>query len=240
MISVQYIFKRVNDALSRKNQAGYSSTEDFNGDLRDTENILYEFYFKDYEINQKIADALSVFLIEPEVGFPIVNGYVFYPKDYRHPNEMVYLYKLSKPDCTSEIKEILMHKVCSVSEQVAINTAAIANIPALNSYVDISTVVNYALGFSDYISYTKEVRSYNYGAISIRARVQYTGSQAVNTPIMTDIPATFQENIIRPVIIDTTGTISIGYVRIVEGVMYVVSGFIESSTAWIEVDFNKL
>lgn len=70
--------------------------------------------------------------------------------------------------------------------------------------------------------------------------VQYTGSQAVNTPIMTDIPATFQENIIRPVIIDTTGTISIGYVRIVEGVMYVVSGFIESSTAWIEVDFNKL
>jgi len=139
-----------------------------------------------------------------------------------------------------EKKDKLMNKVCSVSTQVDANTAAIAVIPSLNSYVDISTVVNYASGFSDYITYTKEVRSYNYGAISIRARVQYTGSQAVNTPIMTDIPATFQENIIRPVIIDTTGTLSIGYVRIDTGVMYVVSGFIASSTAWIEVDFNKL
>jgi hypothetical protein len=143
-------------------------------------------------------------------------------------------------DTEIEKKDKLMAKVCSVSSQVDTNTNAIANIPAPNGFVDISSTINYATGFSDFTGYTKQVRSYNYGAISIRARVGYTGAQAVNTPIMINIPNTFQENILRPVLIDTSGTLSIGYVTISAGVMYVVSGFIASSTVWIEIDFNKL
>ena len=133
-----------------------------------------------------------------------------------------------------------MNKVCSVSTQVDANTAAIASIPNPNGFVDISSDITYAPGFSNFTGYVKEVRSYNYGAISIWARVGYTGAQAVNTPIMINIPNTFGENILRPVLIDTSGTLSIGYVRISAGVMYVVSGFIASSTVWIEIDFNKL
>ena len=121
MISVEYIFKRVNDALSRKNQAGYSSVSDFNGDLRDTENILYEFYYKDYEVNQKISDALAVFIKESDL--PIKNGYVSIPTDYRHPLEMAYKYALSKEDCTSTMEEVLMDKLQSNEERDTLASA---------------------------------------------------------------------------------------------------------------------
>src|SRR4051812_22888675 len=109
MVNVNYIFTRVNDSLTRKNQAGYASVADFNGDLRDTENILFEFYYKDFEINQKISDAISVFIEEPPAGFAIVNGYVAYPPDYRHPIEMVYRLVRSSKECKDpDVKEILM------------------------------------------------------------------------------------------------------------------------------------
>lgn len=115
MINVDYIFKRVNDSLSKKNQAGYSSVEDFNGDLHDSENILFEFFYKDYERTQKISDALSPFLVEKD--FPVNSGYVAYPDDYRHPLEMVYNMVLSGKDCESSAQEILMHKLQSNEER---------------------------------------------------------------------------------------------------------------------------
>lgn len=121
MVSVEYIFKRVNDALARKNQAGYSSASDFNGDLRDSENILYEFFYKDYEVNQKISDALAVFLEEKE--FPILNGIVTIPPDYRHPIEMVYVKKTTDDKCNSVAEEVLMDKLQSNEERDTLASA---------------------------------------------------------------------------------------------------------------------
>lgn len=86
MIDVQYIFNRVVKDLARKNQSGYSSTDEFNRDLIDSQNMLYEYYYLQFQKSQKISDALMPFLVE--LTLPIEYGYVSYPQDHRHPLEM--------------------------------------------------------------------------------------------------------------------------------------------------------
>jgi hypothetical protein len=116
MVLVKYIHDRVNKTLSRKNQAGYSTTEDFNGDLKDSENMFMEFLYKKFEETQKISDALNPFVREVEL--PIFDGFIQYPLKYRHPLEMVYKYTKSSPECKEPISaEILMDKLQTNEER---------------------------------------------------------------------------------------------------------------------------
>ena len=89
MISVQFIYDRVVKDLARKNQSGYTSTDEFNRDLIDSENVLYEYYYLKFQESQKISDALMPFLVEARLS--INSGFVSYPSDHRHPLEMSYL-----------------------------------------------------------------------------------------------------------------------------------------------------
>lgn len=115
-IKVKYLFTRVNEQLARKGHNGYSSADDFNGDLEDSENILYEYYYDIYERTQKIADALKPFIFEKEM--PIVNGYVEYPDDFRHPDEMVYPFVKSSPSCDNPTRiEMPMDKLQTNEER---------------------------------------------------------------------------------------------------------------------------
>lgn len=106
MISVQTLYNRVND-LSKKDQSGYASVDEFNRDLRNCENIAYEYYYQIFQETQKIADALEPFVVEEVL--PISGGYVNYPGDYRHPAEMVYHKVVSAENCDKpEIEELPM------------------------------------------------------------------------------------------------------------------------------------
>lgn len=96
MISIERLYKRVIKDLARKNQTGYSSSEEFNRDLQDSENILYEFYYREFQQTQKVSDALEPFV--KEKNLVINSGVVAYPKDHRHPLEMSYL-KAVNQDC---------------------------------------------------------------------------------------------------------------------------------------------
>ena len=116
MIKVNYIFDRVNKTLGRKNQAGYSSASDFNGDLKDSENILMEFLYKKFEETQKVSDALNPFIREVEL--PILDGFIQYPLKYRHPLEMSYRYIKSSPECKEPVSdEILIDKLQTNEER---------------------------------------------------------------------------------------------------------------------------
>src|SRR5690554_5778717 len=107
MISVKYIYDRVVKDLARKNQTGYSTVDEFNRDLQDSENILFEFYYKVFQATQKVSDALEPFI--KERNLVITNGRVAYPKDHRHPLEMAYLKVISSPDCdVPEYSEVVM------------------------------------------------------------------------------------------------------------------------------------
>jgi hypothetical protein len=120
MTRVEYIHDRVKD-ISKKNQAGYSSNDEFNRDLRESENMVFEFYYKIFEKTQKISDALSPFIDEKLL--PINNGYVTYPADFRHPAEMVYKYIISAPNCDKPVtKEILMEKLQVNEERLTMDS----------------------------------------------------------------------------------------------------------------------
>ena len=97
MVSVLRIYERVAKDLSRKNQTGYSTVGEFNRDLRDSENILYEFYYKEFQETQKVSDALEPFIKEKTLT--IGGGKVAYPTDHRHPLEMSYLKIVNDPSC---------------------------------------------------------------------------------------------------------------------------------------------
>jgi len=88
MIDVKYIFDRVNKDLAQKNHSGYNSVSEFNNNLRDSENMLYQFYLKQFETSQLIADALDPFVKESK--FSIVSGYVTKPLKFRHPIDLRY------------------------------------------------------------------------------------------------------------------------------------------------------
>lgn len=116
MAAVDYIFDRVNKTLARKGQAGYSSKADFNGDSRDSENMLMEYYYKMYEETQKISDALYPFLEEEELSIDV--GYIQYPKTYRHADEMSYIKIVADANCEKPVRtEIPMDKLQSNEER---------------------------------------------------------------------------------------------------------------------------
>lgn len=89
MIPVQYIFEATND-LTRKNNAGYTSSAEFNRHLNQCQDMLMRYYYKLFEEAQQIVDSLFPFLVELRI--PIgAKGVVTLPNDYRHRLEVGYL-----------------------------------------------------------------------------------------------------------------------------------------------------
>lgn len=88
-ISVNNVYERVS-VLAKKSQNGYSSGADFNSDLRDCNLTLYEFYYKIFEEEQRIADALLPFI--KEVSLPLTKNLYSattpFPSDYQHRLEI--------------------------------------------------------------------------------------------------------------------------------------------------------
>ena len=99
MISVQFVFESVND-LSRKNNAGYTSSEEFNRHLSKVQDILMRYYYKLFEEKQIVVDALMPFLVESRLIIG-ANGIVAMPEDYRHRLEVGYL-DIQNPDCDND------------------------------------------------------------------------------------------------------------------------------------------
>lgn len=85
MINVNSVYLQVR-ALSRKDEAGYHSSDDFNAQQRLAQALLYDWYFARYERDQRVPDSLKPFL--REVILPISSGEVSLPSDYRHRVEV--------------------------------------------------------------------------------------------------------------------------------------------------------
>ena len=96
MINVQYIFEAVND-LTRKNNAGYTSSEEFNRHLNQSQDILMRYYYKLFEEGQIIVDSLMPFLKQSNLIIG-TNAQVAFPDDYRYRLEVGYL-EINNPDC---------------------------------------------------------------------------------------------------------------------------------------------
>jgi len=89
MINVQYIFEATND-LTRKNNAGYTSSEEFNRHLNQCQDMLMRYYYKLFEESQIIVDSLLPFLKEVQLTIG-TKGVVQLPVDYRYRLEVGYL-----------------------------------------------------------------------------------------------------------------------------------------------------
>lgn len=96
MINVQYIFEAVND-LTRKNNAGYTSSEEFNRHLNQCQDMLMRYYYKLFEEAQIIVDSLMPFLVETNLVIG-TNGQIAFPANYLHRLEVGYL-EINNPDC---------------------------------------------------------------------------------------------------------------------------------------------
>lgn len=90
MISTQYIYERVSD-LIQKQQAGYMSSSSFNRDIEAANLVLFEYYFVQYELTKKIANAMTPFLLEvpiASVGTTNFSSIFDYPADLFHETEL--------------------------------------------------------------------------------------------------------------------------------------------------------
>jgi hypothetical protein len=79
MISVEMLYQRLQD-LSRKNQSGYSSNEEFNRNLIFAQNSLFEYYVAMMDADSRIHGALSRFI--SDYSFTPLSD-VSLPIDYR-------------------------------------------------------------------------------------------------------------------------------------------------------------
>lgn len=88
-INVNLLKERV-ESLAVKSQNGYVTSSQYNSDLIDANNTLYEYYVNIFEETQRILDALLPFV--KETNLPLTRG-VFsattpFPTDYRHDLEV--------------------------------------------------------------------------------------------------------------------------------------------------------
>ena len=98
MVRVQTLFNRVRD-LSRKDKAGYSSAVEFNRDLAEVQDILMEYYYMMFEMNEMGLDSLSPFIVEKDLV--IANQFCEFPNDYRYKLECGYVFSqnVNTKDC---------------------------------------------------------------------------------------------------------------------------------------------
>jgi hypothetical protein len=90
MISTQYIYERVSDLIQKK-QAGYMPSNSFNRDIEAANLMLYEYYFAQYEITKKIANAMTPFLKEvsiSSIGSNNFSSIYDFPLDLFHETEL--------------------------------------------------------------------------------------------------------------------------------------------------------
>lgn len=80
MISVERIYQTLLD-LTRKDQAGYSSSDEFNRALNVVQEVLYNFYLDTVEDKAMLRQALSPFIKKSKLT--LVNGVYALPEDFR-------------------------------------------------------------------------------------------------------------------------------------------------------------
>jgi len=80
MISVEEIYQSLLD-LTRKDQAGYSSSEEFNRALETTQQVLYNFYLDQVEDKSLLRQALAPFVKESVLT--LTAGAYPVPADFR-------------------------------------------------------------------------------------------------------------------------------------------------------------
>lgn len=104
MISTQYIYERVSD-LIQKQQAGYMASSSFNRDIEAANLVLFEYYFVQYELTKKVANAMTPFLLEvpiTSIGTTNFSSIFDYPTDLFHETELKFE-KVVNKDCDNEI-----------------------------------------------------------------------------------------------------------------------------------------
>jgi hypothetical protein len=125
MIQVVDIFNRVRD-LSKKDKSGYLSSEEFNRNLNETQQILLDYYFERFGRDQYDQDSINPFLKEERL--PIVNGFVDFPSDYRHRVEVgnIYIENVYNSDCTvsnPKVEELALRYLHPSEERLTLNSA---------------------------------------------------------------------------------------------------------------------
>lgn len=102
-MNVDYIYKRVLD-LSAKDRSGYIDPNEFNRNLRDSENLLYDFYLMNYDKTKREQEALNPFIEKERISQ--VNGSYPHPNNYRR-NIGAMVSVVSYEECDGEPKEKL-------------------------------------------------------------------------------------------------------------------------------------
>lgn len=100
MIDVGSLYDRVT-TMANKQQAGGLSSDQFNKLLSKAQNMIFEYYYTQFEREQKIVDTLSPFIKDEYIpvtgGSYVTGGIVEYPSDYVHRLELSYNY--TKNNC---------------------------------------------------------------------------------------------------------------------------------------------
>jgi hypothetical protein len=102
--STQYIYERVSD-LIQKQQAGYMASSSFNRDIEAANLVLFEYYFVQYELTKKIANAMTPFLVEESInntGTTNFSSIFDYPVELFHETELKFEKTVNK-DCGNEV-----------------------------------------------------------------------------------------------------------------------------------------
>lgn len=108
MISIERIYKRVNEDLAGKGTGGYSSSDEFNRDIADAQNILLDYYVRNYEISGVITDSVRVFLKKDNLS--LTNYVAQLPDDYRRWVDCVFVEIYNDDECESPTtKNIVMY-----------------------------------------------------------------------------------------------------------------------------------
>lgn len=96
MISVQQLWLSQKD-FTRKDHAGYTSTDEFNRMLNQAQSELFEYYLMKIQQNTRQVAALQPFVVEQ-----YLSGTQYYnlPEDYRYKLEVGFELVENGPDCT--------------------------------------------------------------------------------------------------------------------------------------------
>ena len=103
MISVDLVYKRVNEDLSRKNKSGYTSNDEFNRDLDEAQIILMNYYHHLFQETKHLADAVAPFVKSDTIT--LQGQVVQLPADYRHMIEIAIDYLKNPEECGVEPKQ---------------------------------------------------------------------------------------------------------------------------------------
>lgn len=81
MISIENLYKRTQEDLARKGKGGYTSTDEFNRDIADAQNVLSNFYVESMDLTGRFINSLSPFIKEKVIV--LTNGTGNMPTDYK-------------------------------------------------------------------------------------------------------------------------------------------------------------